>query len=374
MAGLRQINNYYYARIWYYVDDKKKEKSIPLKTKNKDRAKELLEGIEQQEKAFKEGIISLDDIGIREPTDLKKYIDQFYNYLQVNDKSPETIELYKLALSTFEEIYEGEDIEILSNQDYTDFLSKMKERYPNNNTCNIRLKSIRAFLNWLSDTGRIEAVPFKIKKLPVKKKRPRYFSDQEMELILEEAKDNKGFYARIFLHWKTGLRLRELSDSYLDNGFIKTYEPEKNGVERSIPVDQETQKQYRVAKEWDVHPDSISRKFRKVLKKLDLYKTKHGDKRHFHNLRHTFAVRKYYKTRDIYRVKTLCGHSSVKTTEKYAQFDLAELDQDFNIDGENQKNNPPRRYDNPSRQEKTRNKANQSGRNFTQSINGVAYV
>ena len=34
-------------------------------------------------------------------------------------------------------------------------------------------------------------------------------------------------------------------------------------------------------------------------------------------------------TRDIYRVKTLLGHSSVKTTEIYANFDLSLLEADF---------------------------------------------
>jgi integrase len=49
----------------------------------------------------------------------------------------------------------------------------------------------------------------------------------------------------------------------------------------------------------------------------------------FHNLRDTCAVRHYLKTRDIYAVKTLLGHASVVMTEKYADFELRRLEQDF---------------------------------------------
>ncbi|MCF7740957.1 MAG: tyrosine-type recombinase/integrase [Candidatus Marinimicrobia bacterium] len=349
MAGLRKLRNKYYSRIWYKKNGKRKEKLIPLHTEDKERARELNQEIDKQEKAFKQGVISLDEIKAKPLTDLDKIIDEFFNYLQVSGKSEGTISLYRLALDTFSEIYKGVDIEILGKQDYTEFLSKMKDRYPNNVTCNIRLRSIRAFLNWCLEHDKIKRIPFKIKQLPTKNKKPRYFSDQEIETILNNSENDKDLYARVYVHWKTGLRLRELSDSYYENGFIKTYEAKKNGLERSIPIDKETREQYFIAKDSNLTPGHISRKFTDLLKELNLYETKHGDTRHFHNLRHTFAVREYFKTRDIYRVKVLLGHSEITTTEKYAQFDLAELNQDFNISQENQNN---QRYVTPNNQKK----------------------
>ena len=183
---------------------------------------------------------------------------------------------------------------MIGKKDYTDFLEKIKKRYPNNNTCNIRLRSIRAFLNWCEETGKIDQVPFKIKQLPTQKKKPRYFSDQEMEQILEEAKPDRELHARIYVHWKNGLRRGEFKCSYLENGFVKTTNPMKKGKERSIPVDKETEKYYKIAKDGSYRDDTISSKFREILRKLNLYKTKHGDKRNFHCLRSTFAVRKFY--------------------------------------------------------------------------------
>jgi len=128
--------------------------------------------------------------------------------------------------------------------------------------------------------------------------------------------------------------LRELQDSYHENGFIKTFNPVKHGLEREIPVDAETIRQYQIAKVGHYHPDTISDKFRQIVKELGLYHTRSGDKRSFHCLRHTFAVRTYYLTRDIYRVKSLLGHSSVTTTEIYANFDISMLEQDFGQEAE----------------------------------------
>ena len=52
-------------------------------------------------------------------------------------------------------------------------------------------------------------------------------------------------------------------------------------------------------------------------------------KYHLHCLRHTFAVRRYLQTRDIYLVKQELGHQSVVTTEIYAKFSLRRLENDF---------------------------------------------
>ena len=53
------------------------------------------------------------------------------------------------------------------------------------------------------------------------------------------------------------------------------------------------------------------------------------DTRTLHCLRHTFAVMRYLKSRDIYLVKTELGHTSVVMTEKYANFDTRKLEEDF---------------------------------------------
>ena len=70
---------------------------------------------------------------------------------------------------------------------------------------------------------------------------------------------------------------------------------------------------------------NLSKTFLKAMREVDGEKTKF----HFHCLRHTFAVRRYLQTRDIYQVKQEMGHSSVTTTEIYAKFSLRRLEMDF---------------------------------------------
>ena len=70
---------------------------------------------------------------------------------------------------------------------------------------------------------------------------------------------------------------------------------------------------------------NISKTFLKAMREIDGEETKY----HLHCLRHTFAVRRYLQTRDIYLVKQELGHASVVTTEIYAKFSLRRLVMDF---------------------------------------------
>lgn len=117
--------------------------------------------------------------------------------------------------------------------------------------------------------------------------------------------------------------------SYLENGFIHVYKS-KGKNEWEIPLSNQTGYYYQWLKEnSQLTPVSISRAFTNVLRSLDLYYTRDKTKRSFHSLRHTFAVKTYFNTRDIYHVKNLLGHYSVIITEIYATFNIEQLNIDF---------------------------------------------
>ena len=63
---------------------------------------------------------------------------------------------------------------------------------------------------------------------------------------------------------------------------------------------------------------NLSKTFLKAMREVDGQDTKY----HLHCLRHTFAVRRYLQTRDIYLVKQELGHASVVITEICARFNL----------------------------------------------------
>ena len=325
-ASLRIFRGQFYARIRWSEDGKAREKIIPLKTDCREKAESLLPGINQQEQLLRQGC--LNKIQIRQLSKIDNLIYEFYQHLRAKSDSEKTVELYKLSLGYFAEIFKDRKIASLKKSDYLPFLESMRKRY-SNITLNIRLRCVRAFLNWCVEFDKIEKLPFKIKQIKTEQRKPKYFSNPEMEKILNAIHDNKELFARVKLHLNTGMRLREIETSYLENGFIHIYKS-KGKKEREIPVNPETAYYYQWLKDNSkLTSQSISRAFKDVLRGLDLYYTRDGAKRCFHCLRHTFAVRTYFNTRDIYHVKTLLGHYSVTITEIYATFNIEQLNRDF---------------------------------------------
>ena len=69
--------------------------------------------------------------------------------------------------------------------------------------------------------------------------------------------------------------------------------------------------------------DKIFKEFRHINRLVGLTNK-------FHDLRHTFAVRRYFMTRDIYQVMRELGHTKVTTTQIYADFeDTVDIEKEF---------------------------------------------
>jgi integrase len=68
----------------------------------------------------------------------------------------------------------------------------------------------------------------------------------------------------------------------------------------------------------------LSKVFKKALRSIGA-----SEDKHFHSLRHTFAVRRIVENVPIYKIKKMMGHSSVTTTEIYAEMELKRLSHDF---------------------------------------------
>jgi len=68
----------------------------------------------------------------------------------------------------------------------------------------------------------------------------------------------------------------------------------------------------------------LSKKLKKVMRKCGIPETKH-----FHSLRHTFAVRQVVMGVPMAMIQSKMGHRSINTTEIYAEFPLKKLKSHF---------------------------------------------
>ena len=132
-----------------------------------------------------------------------------------------------------------------------------------------------------------------------------------------------------------GVRRSDAVKGRLDGTFLVIdAENEKTGLRKEVLL---TKEQIRIVKQLhrrrdnsqgsvDTLMQSLSSTFRICCQKIGIYEE---SKTTLHCLRHTFAVREYIKTKDIFRVCQLLHHSSVVTTEKYARININRLEQDF---------------------------------------------
>jgi integrase len=76
----------------------------------------------------------------------------------------------------------------------------------------------------------------------------------------------------------------------------------------------------------EINPDYLQHKFKDYLLKAKL-----NSKLHFHSLRHSFASWLVQGNVSIYLVSKLLGHSSVKTTERYAHLNSEHLENSLEL-------------------------------------------
>ena len=203
-------------------------------------------------------------------------------------------------------------------------------------TLNMRLRAINTFMVWLCDNEKISTIP-KIKKLPIGRKRPSYYSAEEFDLVQSHIENE--LYKRAYILYRgTGLRLFEVFKSTICSiGIIIPSGRTKNSYERTMTLNDEQMDTVRDMRAWVKYKvdnkiatercavKHFSRIWSDTCKKLGL------EKRKMHNLRHTFAVMEWLRTSDLLLVSSKLGHSSTVQTEKYTKFEESELIKDFPI-------------------------------------------
>ena len=341
MASLRQRRGKWYSRVlWYNSTGKQKEKQIPLRTKSKTTAHKRNSIVEKYEEDIKDGMNFnypwIKDGGkttIKERS-IGETLEEYYAVRNIEGIRKSTIDRTQVAfISLYTMMSSSTSLDVF-NEDFIERYKRHCRESLNHkpNTININLSKIRAFLNWCHRKKYIKDVPY-IEMVRVEQSEIDYFSD-DMVLQIMECYGINDHYKRAFLFYlDTGCRLFEPFNGYIKgNTLVIPPNEAKTHRKRTVHLTSIT---LAIIHEMCERVDNCignkkfaiknySRVFKKACRTVGL-----RDSYHFHNLRDTYAVRRWAVTGDIHLVSKEIGHKSVMTTERYADFDLESLLLDF---------------------------------------------
>ena len=329
----------WYARIRWSIDGTRYEKQIPLRTAKESEAHLRMDLVRERASSIASGnsytFPWMNDEGktkVKKLT-LSQVIQKYIN--QRNHIRGSTLKRDKIAFNRLTDVLGLEyPIEKLARADIEKFKSFWNGKHRPGGI-NFNLRVILTFLIWLKDE-KFTAELIKVKMLDIGKPLPKYFSELEFNQIMELDWLDQFYKDAFYFYLTTGCRKAEPFLGQIDgNWLIVDTDKSKTKCVRQICINPE---QMVILKEMKrrhdkhvvngmksyTHIDQYNKMLTKALKSINK-----DDTHTLHCLRHTFAVRRYLETRDIYLVKTELGHTSVVTTEKYANFDIRKLEEDF---------------------------------------------
>jgi len=344
MASLRKRRGVWYARVQWWEQNHRKEKLISLKTKSKVTARERLSTVNQIQDEIIElhnssGEYSfpwLNETGILgvEYLTLDKAINVWITLRSSQGIAKSTLERNQHSMNTFMYVF-GKTIRLsnITTKSIDKYIEVMSKKGYKPNGININLRTIITFFKWAFRRGHITKIPF-IEKVKVAKTLPKYISDTDFVKLLNETDEH---YGKVFqMYRNTGCRLSEpMLGKLVGNTLVLSAEDSKTRIDRSIRLGQEditvinelqcrynSWKEKVKVKKIKYFSDKYSKEFKRICRLVGL-------ENKFHDLRHTFAVRRYLMTRDIYQVMKEMGHSKITTTQLYAEFEINRLQHDF---------------------------------------------
>ena len=352
MASIRKMRDKYYSRVqWITELGRKKEKLIPLKTDKKSEAVIRNHEVEKVEDLIRQGDNwsfgwmaeggrpKLIRLSIEEAT------EQYIAVKRIDGVRQKTIDLNQLALSSLmNRIGYTVPIEMITDSHINQWKEWSRKRH-SPNTTNIYLAKIKTFFKFAYKKKYIKT-ELDIDMVRADKKPPMYLSETKLGKLFSTDMVDEHFRKAFLFYAMTGLRLREPFEGTLSGDWLivtpdiakahTTREVQLNNITKSILIEMRNRYDQRIGKSMhgtykNTHKgiiDSYSKEFKKAVKGLEFGEHK------FHNLRDTYAVRRWVETGDIHLVSKEIGHTSVTMTQKYADFNLRRLSVDFpSLDG-----------------------------------------
>jgi len=284
------------------------------------------------------------------------HFNSFIEYLEFEKNySPNTIKAYSKDIESFlvfvSKQFGYSEIDKIHYSIIRNWIIKLVDDGVSNTTINRKISSLRTYYKFLTKIGDIKVSPLlKHKALKTAKKIQIPFSEKEIEDVLNLLKDQDSFLGArnkliVELFYSTGMRRGELVNlKLIDISFSqKTVKVlgkrNKQRILPLLPSVLKTANKYLIyRKELKKIKDTdyllLTEKGTKVYETL-LYRlinnyfsqASEKVKKSPHILRHSFATHLLSEGADIKSVKELLGHSSLASTQIYANNSISKLKQ-----------------------------------------------
>lgn len=279
--------------------------------------------------------------------------DKFIECKKLEGLRIRTIEDYKTNFRYCKEFANrsGQNRGAVTEDFFRDYVYYMTiEKNYSHFTCNIRLRSVKAYLNWLySEKYLASNLSLKIKllKTPVDKVQPMANSDIKRLLDACDFTTYTGFrnFCVIILIVDCGIRVGELVQLTIDdvntkNCFVRVRsDVSKTVTERVLPIGKKTAKYLdeliKIAKSMNgeyVFQSTYGGQIKKQNLELSFRRLadKAGVKGTLYQIRHSFATNSVKQGMSLFHLQKIMGHSVIQTTRQYVQLDDEELKQAHN--------------------------------------------
>ena len=347
MAALLKRRDVWVARVKWKEKHKKHRsiKEVPLRTKSKLTARERIamvnrledEIIELHYKGEKYSFPWMNEDGKLKVSflTLKDAVKKWLKLRKAQGLANSTLERNRCSMNSIMSVIGGStSIRSITTSLIDGYTEKMASKGYSPNGININLRAFATFLKWAERRNHLDKKPY-VEMAKIQEALPSYLNDSEFEEMLSHTNEH---YQRLFsMYRNTGFRLMEpILGTMKNDTLVIPAKYSKTRKERRIllspndvSVIYELQEHYQTwrnkvkVKKPKYFGDKISKEFRRTNRLIGL------DNK-FHDLRHTFAVRRYLMTRDIYRVMRELGHTKVTTTQMYADFeDTVDIEKEF---------------------------------------------
>lgn len=277
---------------------------------------------------------------------MNAYVEEYTSFMtDIRHKSVNTVESYKRDVTQYITYLDGTGVTDISSTTKTTVLSYLlylQKEGRASSTVSRTLASLRSYYLFMMQNGVVKSNPTSNLEAPhVEKKIPKILSGEEVELLLQQPKnnDNKGIRDKAMLEllYATGIRVSELinldvSDVNVPMSFIRCKGGKK---ERIIPMGHQAKdalenyinnvRKYMVKDENEtalfVNCSGARLSRQGFWKLIKYYQHIAGIETDItpHTLRHSFAAHLLENGADLHSIQEMMGHADISSTQVYSR-------------------------------------------------------